>query len=176
MNGWNMQAPPIPAYRGVAGRQVVDLKATTSGPVGWRNPSRGGLGLVFYEKVLLDSLQAVTCRGGLETSKENIHSADIPEVSRALKTRTQDKMVLLNATKQTVRCRSKNRYEACQHDVPAIVREKPVLEALNGAKYNNQTARAVTRRVPAKSTRTVTHLPNSLIFVQSGFIPYRRTD
>ena len=85
---------------------------------------------------------------------------NIPKVSRSLKTRTQVKIWLLKATKRMVRYSYEDRCEGCQHDVPAIAREKPVLEALNGAKYDNQTARAVTRRVPAKSTRTVTHLLN----------------
>ena len=87
-------------------------------------------------------------------SKENI-----PEVSKSLKTRTQDKMLLLNATKKMImRDNSNDRYENCQRNVPAIAREKPVLDALSGAKYSNHTARAVTSRVPARSTRTVTHL------------------
>ena len=33
-----------------------------------------------------------------------------------------------------------------------------MLDALSGAKYINQTARAVTSKVPTKSTRIVTHL------------------
>ncbi len=66
--------------------------------------------------------------------------------------------MLPNAAEQDVRWSPNEEY---QRDVPAIAREKPVLEALNGAKYSNQTASEVTSRVPAKSTRIVTHLPDS---------------
>ena len=50
-------------YRRVTSREILDLKASTSRPVGGEYPGRSGFGLVFDEKVLLDSLQAVACRG-----------------------------------------------------------------------------------------------------------------
>ena len=80
---------------------------------------------------------------------------NIPEVSRSLKTRTQFNILLLNDAGEKVRSCSNNEW---LHDVPAIASEKPVLDALSGAKYINQTARAVTSKVPARSTRIVTHL------------------
>ena len=43
-------------------------------------------------------------------------------------------------------------------NAPAIAREKPVLEALSGAKYSSQIAKEVKKTVPAKSTRIVIQL------------------
>ena len=58
-------------------------------------------------------------------------------------------------------------YRERRYDVPAMAREKPVLEALSGAKYNNQRASVATSVVPTKCTRIVTHLQNSVNIVSA---------
>ena len=47
--------------RRVTGGEVLDLKVAAGGPVCRGHPARSGLRLMFNEKVLLDSLQAIAC-------------------------------------------------------------------------------------------------------------------